>query len=532
MSETTDFGPNRTLEILRRLCLITGTLVTALAIVKPTDALFRVRTVNFAQRQKEEGARMRNDIRMMSRVSGMEIDPNDPTINTAPTLSLDQYIAKKTEGRLIEVSGDQWREFFDAVEQTLRGKSTRFARHLDTDRHSSRYLLYFDTDFGPLKELQAKLGDTNAFTYVALRDGDRLRYLEVLYQRPQSAWRDAPNWLLYPLRKHAVWPFILGLLVYAAIPWYRKADDELRYSTARAMVGPDFLGLFMTVFFFTLPILVITANARSSEPPDMFGFTTGWWPLTAVMWLLAACGVAVLIVACWYACFTLKITPTGLSIRKLTGDGDYAFADMTGIEPARWAWPWWLRVLAILITLARPRAGGAVLLGAFQEAYGIAIRLKDGRTLKIWMSYLTEFPRVFHALRKANVPMDAELAKIIDEDLASAEPEPKPGRGGKIAAGILLTLAIAGALAWQYWPEKPRVVKREPTFTYEQLAQRMELTRQMQAIARQMQQALALPKDATPQQRAEAMRKFEQLQKQHDELEKRYNAIQPTDEDS
>jgi hypothetical protein len=52
MSEATDFGPNRTLEIIRRLCLLVGVLVTALAIVKPADALFRVRDVNFAKRQK------------------------------------------------------------------------------------------------------------------------------------------------------------------------------------------------------------------------------------------------------------------------------------------------------------------------------------------------------------------------------------------------------------------------------------------------------------------------------------------------
>jgi hypothetical protein len=158
-------------------------------------------------------------------------------------------------------------------------------------------MLYFKTDHGPLKELQSKLGDNNVFTYVAMRDGDKLRYIEVLYQRPQSAFHDAPNWLLYPLRKNAVWCFILGLLAYAAIPWYRKAADELRYSTARAMVVPDIMGAIMTVFFFSLPILVITTNARSSEPVDIFGFTNGWWPLTAVMWLLACGGLATLFVS-------------------------------------------------------------------------------------------------------------------------------------------------------------------------------------------------------------------------------------------
>jgi len=517
MSENTDFGPNRTLETLRRLCLLGGALLTAWAIVKPTDALFRVRDVDFAKLQKWDARRMRSDIKMMSRVSGVQLDPNDPTINTAPTLTLEQYVAKKTANCLIEVSGSQWSQFFNDVKQTLDGKATTFARHLNVGP-SSLYMLYFRTDHGPLRELADKLGDSNVFTYVALRDGDKLRYIEVLHQRPQSAYHDAPNWLLYPLRKHAVWWFIAGLLAYAATPWYRKGPDELRYSTARAMVTPDFLGVFMTVFFFTLPILVITSNATSSEPVDVFGFRNGWWPITLVMWFMACFGLAILFVALWYACYTLKITPTGFNRRRLSGADDYAFADMLAIEPAKWAWPWWLRILVILISLSRPRLAGPVIVGAFEEAHGIAIRMKDGRKLKLWMTHLPGFARIFHALRKANVPMDAELAKIIDEDLAGAEPEQKPGKGGKIAAGILMTLVIAGALTWQYWPVKTRVVKHELQFSYEQLAQRRQLLNEMMKIVTQMKD-----KGGTAE--------FDKLMKQHDALEKQYDAIKPTEED-
>jgi hypothetical protein len=72
------------------------------------------------------------------------------------------------------------------------------------------------------------------------------------------------------------------------------------------------------------------------------------------------------------------------------------------------------------------------------------------------MTHLPGFERIFHALRKAGVPLDPELATIVDEDLASSEGETKPGRGGKIAAGILLVLTVGGILTWQVWPEKIR----------------------------------------------------------------------------
>jgi hypothetical protein len=522
MSDNTALGPNRTLEIIRRLCLIAGALLTVWAIVKPGDAFFRVRDVNFAKLQKKEAGRT-------NRVSGMDIDPHGPVFNSAQTLDLEQYIAKKTAGRLIEVYGSQWAGFFEGVRDTLSGKSQAFRRHVYSGYGD--YMLYFLTDMAPLKELAGKLGDNNSFTYIVLRDGGGVRYIEVLYQRPQSAFRDAPNWLLYPLRKHAVWYFIIGLLVYAALPWRHKNPDELRYGTARAIVMPDMLGTFMTAAFFVLPILVITTNALSSEPVDMFGFSTGWWPLTLVLWVLAFLGLCIIGVALWYACFTLRITGWGFRHQALFRDGDYAFADMEAIEPAYWAWPPWLRTIAILLGLLNWRALGPILIGSSQEAYGVTIRMKDGRKLRVWMSHLPGFERIFHALRSHSVPLDPELGKIIDQDLAKPAPEPKSGKGGKIAAAILMTLTIMSLLAWQYKPEKMPVVKHERQFSYEQLEQRLALTNEMQKVAASMKQALTFPEDTTPAQRAAGMRQFEELQKQHQDLEKRYDAIQPTEED-
>jgi hypothetical protein len=116
------------------------------------------------------------------------------------------------------------------------------------------------------------------------------------------------------------------------------------------------------------------------------------------------------------------------------------------------------------------------------------------------------------------VPLDPELAKITDEDLASLEPATKPAEVGKIAAGILLLLAIGGTLTWQFWPEKTRPVKHELTYTYEALAQRRQLLNEMQKIVTRTKQVIGTTE-------------FDDLMKQHDALEKHYDAIQPTDED-
>lgn len=501
-------GPNRTLELLRRVCLLVGTLLSIYTLVQPADALFRVRTVDFAKLQKKDTGWNRS----------------------TPTLTLEQYIAKKTADRLVEVTGREWAEFATSSEATLAGKSTELARHLNVG-FSSPDSLYFPTTTAPLRELVGRLNDGHVLTYVAVNDTGTIRYLEVLWQRPPDALREAPNWMLFPYRRHAIWAFIAGLLLYVLLPWYRKGTDELRYSTARAMVVPDFLGLALTVFFGTLPVLIILSNSSSSGPPSLFGFSNGWWPITLAMWLMACGGLAVLVMSYWYATFSLWISSDGFRLRTCFRDDTYAFADMVGMEPYRQEWPLWLKVVAFYMVLARPRMAGPLILGATQETNGIAIRMKDGRILKLALDYLEEMERVFRALRQANVPLDPELAQIIDEALANPEPVTPPGKGGKIAARILVVLAVVGALTWHYWPETTRVVRHEPQYSQAQLTERLELNRQMRAIETQMKQALALPANATPEERAAGMRKFEELKQQLDALERQYDAIQPTAED-
>jgi nucleotide-binding universal stress UspA family protein len=144
--------------------------------------------------------------------------------------------------------------------------------------------------------------------------------------------------------------------------------------------------------------------------------------------------------------------------------------------------------------------------------------MRDGRVLKLWVTQLPGFERIFRALRQAGVPLEPELAKAIDEDLATAEPEPGPGRAGKPAAAVLVVLACLGTLVWQFWPETVPSMKREPTYTYEALAERQALLEAMRKVAEEMGGAAGTPR-------------FDELMKQHDELEARYNAILPTEEE-
>ena len=499
----------------------------------PAEALFRVRGVDFSKLQKDKGQRMASNLRMMSRVSGEKIDPNDPQINTAPRMALEQFIAESTKGRLIETSGPAWAGFRKSGVQTLSGASTELADHLSVGRGSK--FLYFATSTAPLSEIAGRFSDGNPFYYVAIADGG-VQYLEVLFQRPQGAMQDAPSRLQYPCLHQAVWFFIAGLLGYALIPWYLNGANELRYSTARSMVVPDLMGVVMVSVFFAMPFLIISHNASSMSPFALLDFTDGWGILTVVFWLFALGIGSIIAVALWYATFSLSLRPDSLGRRTLFADEDYPYAEITSVEPAVKDWPKWLIVASWLVVLfgsARHSLQMGGMLLARQRNFGIKIRSRNRRDVFISINYLPDFNRLFHALKQHGVPLHPELASAIEENpgLATDTPATTPGPAGRIAAIILLVLVVGGAQAWHYWPE-PRVkVERKLTYSTEALAQRMQLTEQMRQITLQMNKALELQKSSTPAERAQGASLFDALMKQHDDLEKRYNAIQPTEEE-
>ena len=359
------------------------------------------------------------------------------------------------------------------------------------------------------------------------------------------------TWMsLYPagahsFRRQAVWWFVGALLSYALLPWHRRGLSELCYSRASQTVAPDFLGVAGAAAFLALSILVVTANSPSADQVRLFDFTAGWGILTIVLWVFAAGFVSMMAVSLWYATLSLVLMPDRIRRRTLGGVADFRFSQMTGIEPAMLDWPKWLRTAAWLATVFGPGVGTRMQVGglvlARRPAYGVAIHCRDGRTLRIWINSLPGFERIFRALRQAGVPMDAEIGRVVDKDLADAAAHPpsdQSGRGMRILAAVLLAAAIGGALALHFWPERPVKVERQMRYSDEAIIRRRALMAQMEEVARRMQplgermkQIAAAKGTATPQEQTAVMGEFESLMKQYSDLRDRYDAIQPAKDD-
>lgn len=183
------------------------------------------------------------------------------------------------------MEGPGWRTFFDDVEATLAGKPTGFLNGLSTDTGTS--YLYFPAAAYPLSGLAPQINPAHCFSHVALTDGGRTRYLEVLYQFPMDAMNYAPAALVYPGRRDAVWVFLAAVLAYALLPWPKYGPRTLSYSRNRAVVVPDLLGVAMTALFLVIPVFVISGNFPGPVMQGLFDIDDGWIWLTAGMWLLA-----------------------------------------------------------------------------------------------------------------------------------------------------------------------------------------------------------------------------------------------------
>lgn len=483
----------RAIEILRRLVLVIGMVTAGAMFIWPVQTLYCVKTVDFARQQKEDLKSFKSVVRSLAKEAGMN---QSPDLRSPDNVPLEQYIAKEIKGRLIEVSGAEWNRLYDEMAQTLSGKSTVLARHLERTFTPDR--LFFAVDSKPLSELAGRLDDKQRFAYVRIDQDHTARYMSVSFVRSGDMFGHAPGWLAFPQQRNAVWVFIASLALYLFLPWHRQGSNELRYGGIRSIVLPDILGVFLTVAFALLPILVISKNALPDQAWHLLDFTAGWGILTLFMWLMALSGLSILVTTLWYATFSLFVMPDRIRRVTLLEEKEYPFSDMTAVEPAVWVLPRWFRLTMLFFGLFNWRLMGAVLVGTMRSAAGIAIRMRDGRTVNVWMEYLQQGEKLIMALRANNIPMPPEMVAAIPAK--ASVPMQSSAVKGMVAAGVAFVVLAGLALALTQRPDKIPVVKPpEPVITIRAYKERQVILKEMNSLRTEMaatlEQIQKLPAD-------------------------------------
>lgn len=402
-------------EVLRRVILILSVVASVwLCRLTPSEPLAALRLSEF-----EKG----------------HANNNRPTPDgrTEGELSLDEYIAYVTGGRIIPVSGPEWKAFFDKVEPALeRSVVPQGWEHRVTPEElkSSRktwpegmktwkdvHRIFFWVRESPIAEKAGSL--TAQADYYFKLDSRPPRYLEA-YHYPElrtsglnSGFYGIPRSFSYPLMRWSPWVLLAGLLVYALLPWPKAGPKTASVARWRVVLGDLSSGLIMFGLFFAMPFFVVGSSVQT---------VTEWLPFAMVFWLVAGLGLLSEYLGAVWGGFSVTVLEDRLVLGGLTGSEDILYDDFASIRRATFQPPGWLVKTLWILTLMGGRRGllaaGQASLMSAAEAKGYLITTRSGRKTYIWYTdqmgstALTRFDLVEKALAGSGVRVEDDPLRL------------------------------------------------------------------------------------------------------------------------
>ncbi|GEM_PF-6622922 len=200
---------------LRAGLLVAGVIAGVWLSFTPAESLYRVRS-----RTRADLLRMQTDV----------ASPTTQT-STAP---------------LPAIPGDQaWQDLAKQLAQTTAGTSKLLLPNLDTGLGENDY--YFPPDRPPLAQFTDTRKQGAGPTYVQVAPAGHPGYLEVTYLAPGVGVRHAPTDLAYPLRRYAVWCFVLGIAGFLLLPhrYYRWPSLRAAEVTVAVVVSGGLICIWM-----------------------------------------------------------------------------------------------------------------------------------------------------------------------------------------------------------------------------------------------------------------------------------------------
>lgn len=418
------------MEIIRRTVLIFCFFTAVvLAYYTPLEPLVFVRYMDFEKKLDDDRAAYRALKGMSSGKKGSTDDDRyrDTKISEIydrlSKTSVEQYAAEKTSGkRIIYVKPDPWERFFDDVIAVTNGTKTdrQWTRRFPSDQHHLKQL-FFKSDEPPANILVNYFSSDSSGLYLALKTGERVRYMEVDYRQYSdsdfsifgfSQSPKPPSYLFYPYRLAGLILAAAGIVFYILLPWPRKKESGIRYPTWIIVLG-DTAAAFVSLLFFVMPFAIVGGFKQAFLEA---------WPLMIPFWLICAIYLYLFKITAWYSAFGIVVLNDRLRLSTYTGIREYLYNDMEYFEPVIFKPPRWLIVFLWIAVLANK--GGTRLMGMGQalilqgSEYGsIGIGLRNGKTLYINLTnqiggvILKDAASVLAALRRSGVEERTE-AKV------------------------------------------------------------------------------------------------------------------------
>ncbi|UCF36320.1 MAG: hypothetical protein JSU96_16065 [Acidobacteriota bacterium] len=302
-------------------------------------------------------------------------------------MQLGDYIADETQGKLIEVSGQDWLIFLQDLQRWKVDASLRedwSGRVVRTDYYHDGSV-YFRPHEEPLSLVSDSIGQDDQL-YLHHPDGG---YARIYFNRNpdppgfMTSPSPQPDSFLFPFRSWVLWILLIAVVLYIALPWPRKDPSIMNMSAGRLLLM-DFVGGILFIPLFGMPSLIVGGSVET--------ITEGFF-LTLVMWFMAFFGDLIIYYGVKTEAFSLIILEDRFRITSLRlGNQDFLFSEISEVEKLVQRPPKWL---IISLTLAAPIAAtaGTAATAAGQAALltgaacgGFRIRSRDGRSACLWVT--------------------------------------------------------------------------------------------------------------------------------------------------
>jgi hypothetical protein len=355
------------LELIRRLLLAGGIAGFFVLALSTTPALVLVAPVDFAADMARE-YRVKSGPRFMG---VMELAKEFIQKATKPA-SLQAYIDRKTEHRLIRVSGDNWEAFFQALDL---GVSSPYA-HRQVKKGGAYAFRWDETPLATLQDRIEAMSKTWTVNYLVLTRGTASQYLEVRYGygfEPRQV--GAPTSLVFPWRRFCWLPPLLGVAGFALLR-RRQPPGEMIYKNYLGSCLPlDICGFLFFALFFAIPLWISDPTQR------MWGDNFG---VALLCWLAAAGALALVVAAAANASFAIRFGPGQVYIARLFGSRSLQLAEIVAAIPLQ--------------------------VGGIKS--GLILELKDQSLIKVPWTNLVNYHLLQEALRQAGFKDHPHLGPV------------------------------------------------------------------------------------------------------------------------
>ena len=402
------------MELIRRILFLILIMTAVWFFMTPSlTPLVLVETVDFAKQQKKEGSYM--GVRIMT-------DAKKRLRDMPP----EAYIDEKTRGRIHRVTGPEWDALFFHLSAINSGKTAEkaWSRRMPSDQHPMK-VFYYRPGEGPVKDLAGSFTGNNDSLYAVLSSSEgsgQRAYLKMTYRAYSdddfhfgsgfSRYPTPPTSMLYPYRLLSIILASLAVLIYVFPRRKAGPPGTIRYPSWRILMC-DIVSVILIVPFFAFPFFIIGGSVQA--------FTVGW-PLLFFFWPIAILGVWSLVIAAWFASFSLRITGDHLEIGSYKGMRSAYYRDMAFFQPCIFRAPRWLVILSWAAALmgtgaAGIGATGRALIVTGAEAGCIGISMNDGTTVYISITdqmgtAMVKGDTILKALRQGGVEEKTE-AKVV-----------------------------------------------------------------------------------------------------------------------